>query len=62
MNGICILVPEENFSDGGFAKSNHCILHYFIFFFFFFFFFFFIIFFFISGGVVDFKGLPLPSF
>ena len=51
MNGICILVPQENFSDGGFAKLTpfpRTIL--------FFIFFLFIIF---TGRAVGLVGLPL---
>ena len=60
MNGSCILVPQANFSDGGFAKLDllprtiFLYLFYFIYFFFFFFFF--------TGRVVGLVGLPLSSF
>ena len=50
MNGICILVPQANFSDGGFAKLDTFPAP-FIFLFFFF-----------TGRVVGIAGLPLSSF
>ena len=55
MNGICILVPQANFSDGGFAKLAPLPRT-----FFFFFFFFFLCSF--TGRVVGLVGLPLFSF
>ena len=56
MNGICILVPQANLSDGGFAKLAplpHPFFYLFIFFFYFIF---------VSGRVVGLVGLPLSPF
>ena len=53
MSRMCILVPQANFSDGGFAKLAHLARTIFFFYF---------ILFVLYGRAVGLVGLPLSSF